>query len=1157
MVEDARASIGCLQETKLDAVTDGLMLFMMGIQFREFAYLPANGTCGGVIIAAKQSISLSDIHIGCFSLTVKVKVENTMPQWWLTSVYGPQPDGQKDLFLEELAAIKDSCPGPWLIIGDFNLILSAADKNNQHINRRNLQNFRRTVDELELQDLHLHGRVYTWSNERDNPTLVKLDRALASLDWEEQFPSCHLQALSSDASDHCPLLLQTNVIPAAKPRFHFEIFWPKFEGYMEAVESGWKCPDSVTDPYKRLDNLFRNTIKQLQSWAAKRIGQIKTQLLAAREIILKLDQAQEQRQLSEDEVALRRRLKHRCLGLASLERTIARQRSRVLQLRDGDANTKFFHLMARGRKRKNHIASIVHGSHTAYLQHDIEEVICNHFADIFGREEVRRSRLNLENLGLSTTELSTLDLPFTEDEVWAAIRDLSADKAPGPDGFTGAFYQSAWPIIKDDILRALNAFYHTDGRNFTLLNNAFIVLLPKKPDAKEAKDYRPITLVHSFAKLVSKLMATRLAPQLKNLVAFNQNAFIKGRSIHDNYKFIQRAAVLLKRRKIPKMLLKLDISKAFDTVSWAFLIEVLRAVGFSTRWCNWISILMATATSRILVNGRPGRPIQHRRGVRQGDPLSPMLFILVMEILHQLFLKATEAGIIQKLEVPVIKYQCSIYADDAIIFARPTQQEARAINRLLEIFGDASGLRTNLAKCSITPIFADDTALAEVQHILGCQLASFPIKYLGLPLSTKSLPKSGWQPLVESVANKLPSRHGSLMARSGRLIWVKSVMSAVPIYAMLAEKMPAWVREEIESICRKFFWAGKDSSIRGKCMVNWPTLARPTELGGLGVLDLKLFGYALQTRWLWLQKTDNDRAWAQLPIQVDPVVLAFFRASTTITVGSGRTTLFWVDNWLDGQAISDLAPTLFAAVSKRVTSKLTVAEAMQNRQWVRGIQGGLSVMAIAEYLRLWLRLDNVHLQPHQDDQCIWRWTNNGQYSAKSAYLMLHQGSATFPGHKLIWQTWAPLKVKIFLWLAFRQRHWTADRRARHGLETHTNCPLCDQEPETSDHLFASCTVTLQVWFAIFATLGVDLSLPRVVCSIRERWQEFRMLLPGSLQKGFDTLFALVCWWIWKERNGRIFRAQVSTIPQMLLSIKSEAEIWVLAGAKRLGCLFPE
>jgi len=100
-------------------------------------------------------------------------------------------------------------------------------------------------------------------------------------------------------------------------------------------------------------------------------------------------------------------------------------------------------------------------------------------------------------------------------------------------------------------------------------------------------------------------------------------------------------------------------------------------------------------------------------------------------------------------------------------------------------------------------------------------------------------------------------------------------------------------------------------------------------------------------------------------------------------------------------------------------------------------------------------------------------------------------------------------------------------------------------------------VTLQVWHAIFATLGVNLSLPRIACSIMERWLEFRALLPGNWQKGFDTLFALVCWRIWKERNGRIFRAQVSTLPQMLISIESEAELWVLAGAKRLGRLFSE
>ena len=142
------------------------------------------------------------------------------------TVYGPQENADKVLFLEELEAIRDDCQGPWVVAGDLNLILDPADKNNARINRRNIARFRRTVDALELRDIHLHGRTYTWSNERSDPTLVKLDRVLTSVDWEETHPHCFLQALSSD---HCPLMLQTNASFRSKLRFHFEIFWPKFD----------------------------------------------------------------------------------------------------------------------------------------------------------------------------------------------------------------------------------------------------------------------------------------------------------------------------------------------------------------------------------------------------------------------------------------------------------------------------------------------------------------------------------------------------------------------------------------------------------------------------------------------------------------------------------------------------------------------------------------------------------------------------------------------------------------------------------------------------------------------------------------------------------------------------------------------------------------
>jgi len=146
-----------------------------------------------------------------------------------------------------------------------------------------------------------------------------------------------------------------------------------------------------------------------------------------------------------------------------------------------------------------------------------------------------------------------------------------------------------------------------------------------------------------------------------------------------------------------------------------------------------------------------------------------MLFIIAMDVLHRLFSKAAQDGVLKKMAPSEIKFQCSIYADDAILFIRPSIQEARAVKEILNIFGQTTGLHTNLAKCSVTAIYGGEDVLLEMVSILGCQVQTFPIKYLGLPLSTKSFPKAHYQSLVEAVARKLPPSHGSLMARSERL----------------------------------------------------------------------------------------------------------------------------------------------------------------------------------------------------------------------------------------------------------------------------------------------------------------------------------------------------------------------------------------------------
>lgn len=201
-------------------------------------------------------------------------------------------------------------------------------------------------------------------------------------------------------------------------------------------------------------------------------------------------------------------------------------------------------------------------------------------------------------------------------------------------------------------------------------------------------------------------------------------------------------------------------------------------------------------------------------------------------------------------------------------------------------------------------------------------------------------------------------------------------------------------------------------------MASWPTVCRPTDHGGLGISDLRLTGFALQTKWLWLQKVDRDRAWSQLPIQMALEVQAFFRASTYTIVGDGRRAIFWEDRWIHGDSPAELAPCLAQLITRQTRRCMTVRDGLTNRAWTRRISGGLSADVFVEYLLLWNTLRDFSLSDQQD-RTVWRWTNDGSYSSKSAYNTLHAGLVPFLGHNLIWKTWAPLKVKIFLWLAFR------------------------------------------------------------------------------------------------------------------------------------------
>lgn len=308
------------------------------------------------------------------------------------------------------------------------------------------------------------------------------------------------------------------------------------------------------------------------------------------------------------------------------------------------------------------------------------------------------------------------------------VKDLPTDRAPSPDGFTGLFYKVAWGVIKHDVISAFNALWSLDSRSFHLLNDALMILLHKNQAPTPLKDYRPISLMHSFSKLFAKCLARRLAPRLLEIVAPNQSAFIKQRSIHDNFRAVQLACRWLHYKKVAAVLLKIDIAKAFDLVAWLFLIEVLQHIGFPRRWTNWVTILLATASTKVLLNGRAGRRIAHARGLRQGDPISHMLFVIVMEALNSLIMEADRRMALTPLSGHVIRHWVSLYADDLIVIVAPIAKDLNCLLQILDLFAGVSGLVTNIDKHVDTPIRCSNEMMLGVQEVFPCGVSAFPCK---------------------------------------------------------------------------------------------------------------------------------------------------------------------------------------------------------------------------------------------------------------------------------------------------------------------------------------------------------------------------------------------------------------------------------------------
>ncbi|GJV06245.1 hypothetical protein Tco_1343901, partial [Tanacetum coccineum] len=461
-----------------------------------------------------------------------------------------------------------------------------------------------------------------------------------------------------------------------------------------------------------------------------------------------------------------------------------------------------------------------------------------HYSQFLGQAGITES---FNTSQLFTTRLDDSDALYmvrnvTQQEVKDALFSMGNDKAPGPDGYTTAFFKEAWGIVADDVTNAVREFF-TNGKLLKELNHTIIALIPKVSAPTKVTDYRPISCCNVLFKCISKIIANRIKESLKALVSQNQSAFVPGRSISDNILLTQELMHNYHLdRGVPRCAFKVDIQKAYDTVDWLFLREVLVGFGFHERMIAWIMECVTTSSFSICINGSLHGYFKGKRGLRQGDPLSPYLFTLVMEILTLMLQRRvrmddsfTYHRYCSELELINL-----CFADDLFLFAHGDVQSASTIKEALEEFKEASGLVPSLPKS--TAYFCNvlnHTKLA-ILNVLPFDEGRLPVKYLGVPLVSSRLLIRDCKELVEKVQSRIMDWKNKSLSIAGRLQLARSVIGSMHIFWASVFIIPMRVLLDLEQLMRGFIWC-QGSMRRGQSKVAWDVVCLPKNEGGLGL----------------------------------------------------------------------------------------------------------------------------------------------------------------------------------------------------------------------------------------------------------------------------------------------------------------------------------
>lgn len=878
---EKKFDILCLQDTHFEKKLEKYITSEWGYQ----AYFASNNSISrGVAILFNNTFEfkikkvIRDIYGNYIFITVEMKGEDYL----IANIYGPNRDNPE--FYERLnTIIKNFSCANIILTGDWNLVL---DPSKDYENYKTVNNLKaqekllQIINDLNLCDIwremNPECRRFTWRRARPQQQ-SRLDYFIISDNIIEKVNEADI--VYGYRTDHSGITLK---LQFNKNKFKRNNFWKfntsllKDKNYLDEINT--VIDDVLLEyaalPYDR-QNLLNIKKNELEFMISEDLlldfilmkARTKTISYASN----KKKKENEQERKLEEEIDLLEKILDRnehdntLLQNKSEELKMLREkriegvmiRSKARWVQDGEKVSKYFCSLEKRHYISKTMTKLIGKNGEEIKENNlILETVKQFYESLYEDRKTTECMLEdvVENLPcLNEFESNKLEGEITYDEVCYIVKNMKNMKSPGTDGFNIEFYKAFWGRLGHLVVRALNTSYHV-GNLTSTQRQGIITCIPKGDKPKEyVKNWRPISLLNVLYKIGSGCIANRIKGVLPSLINEDQTGFISGRYIGDNIRLIYDLINYLDMKNKPGLLLNIDFEKAFDSLDWNFMHQVLKTFGFGEDIRRWIKLFYTDINSTVLVNGCASSWFKIKRGCRQGDPISPYLFVICAEVLA---LMIRECKDIKGLVVNGIEHKISQYADDTEFTLDENEKSFEACFNVLEYFGKISGLKVNTDKTSAMWLGSLKNSPKQFMPHLNIAWNPPHMRVLGILLtnSLKECLKLNYDEKFYEVKKLMQAWLKRNITPLGRIMVLKSLILSKLIHLWLLLPRPPENRiSELQAMCFKFVWNNKPDKISRK------TSVKAVTNGGLGLPDVKTLITALKLTWIRKYKNSSHK----------------------------------------------------------------------------------------------------------------------------------------------------------------------------------------------------------------------------------------------------------------------------------------------------------